>query len=83
MTHSLNLHVRQTEGILVRVLGLAERRGFSPVTFNAATVGEHMVLSLTVSSGRPADLLVRQLEKLFDVTQVAVVAERLSLEAAR
>lgn len=84
MTHSLNLEVRKTEGILVRVLGLAERRGFSPVNFSADTVGENMTLSLTVCSARPAELLIRQLEKLFDVTRVSVCAERtLALEAAR
>ena len=84
MIHSLDLDVRKTEGILVRVLGLVERRGFSPVTFSADTQGERMSLSLTVRSHRPVELLIRQLEKLFDVDRVALASERaLALEAAR
>ena len=84
MTHSLDLQVRNAEGILVRVLGLVERRGFSPVTFSADTVGDTMLLSLTVRSQRPVELLVRQLEKLFDVTLVALAVERVMvLEGAR
>lgn len=81
MNHSLELEMRHAEGGLVRVLGLVERRGFRPVAVSAASAGDDLLLSLTVFSERPIELLIRQLEKLFDVRRVALASEALRLEA--
>lgn len=82
MTHSLDLECTAVEGVLVRVLGLTERRGYRPVAVNADTGGDTVTLSLTVWSERPIELLVRQLDKLFDVRRVALAASQ-RLEVAR
>lgn len=81
MNHSLEIEMTLVEGALVRVLGLTERRGFRPVTVSAASGDDALLLSLTVFSERPIDLLIRQLEKLFDVRRVALASEALRLEA--
>lgn len=83
MTHSLNLEVSAVEGALVRVLGMTERRGFRPVAFSASSSDDALLLSLTVFSERPIELLIRQLEKLFDVRRVDLASEGLRLEVAR
>ncbi len=68
MTHHLNLEVSRTDGVLNRVLGMAERRGWTPESFNAEPTGEGTFnLALTVRGERPIELLIRQLDKLFDV----------------
>jgi len=82
MTTTLNLKVTAVEGALVRVLGMTERRGFRPVAFSAASHDDALLLSLTVFSERPIELLIRQLEKLFDVRRVDL-APGLRLEVAR
>ena len=71
MTHHLSLEVNRCEGILVRVLGLTERRGWSPVSFSSDP-GPYgtLTLSLTVFGERPIELLIRQLEKLLDVLYI-------------
>ena len=70
----LNIEVNKVEGVLVRVLGLVSRRGFSVTSFSAKTTGNFMDLSLEVDSERPVSLLICQLEKLFDVISVSQVS---------
>jgi len=75
MNHKLNLDVRQAEGALLRVLGTAERRGYSPVALDAGpgpAAGEFSV-TLTVCSDRDPGLLARQLANLQDVRRVEVL----------
>ena len=84
MTHALSLDCRDAEGLLVRVLGLAERRGYRPVAVSARAHGERLRLDLTVESQRPAAQLVRHLEKLLDVRHIELYAQpALALGAAR
>lgn len=71
MTQNLDLEVGRAAGALVRVLGLAERRGYPPVSVSAHPMGPRaMRVRLTVESDRPVDQLVRQLDKLYDVMRV-------------
>ena len=81
-THDLTITLDRVEGALVRVLGLAERRGYPPLAISAQPDGEHTRLSLTVQSARPIHLLLRRLEALFDVHHVALAAPALR-EVAR
>ncbi|MEO1269528.1 MAG: acetolactate synthase small subunit [Myxococcota bacterium] len=69
-THTLTLAVRPSHGALVRVLGLAERRGYPPHGVHARMDPEEqrMFIELHVPiDNRPLEQLVRQLNKLPDV----------------
>ncbi|MFT6160463.1 MAG: acetolactate synthase II small subunit [Myxococcota bacterium] len=77
MTADLSIAITRTEGALVRVLGLAERRGFPPIAVDARPHGDLFLISLTVSATRPIELLARQLSRLFDVQDVAIAAPAL------
>ena len=71
MIDQLTIHLRRAEGALVRLLGLAERRGFSAVSMTAAPMAsDTMLIHLTVRAERPLDNLILQLEKLYDVQHV-------------
>ena len=70
MTHHIYVELNRAEGALIRVLGLAERRGYEPLTVSALPRGATLSLSLSVFSNRPIEQLLRQLEKLFDVQTV-------------
>lgn len=76
MSHSLKVVLTRTEGVLVRVLGVAVRRGYEPVRVLATPVdGNDIVeLEMTVESERSADLLARQLARLYEVRDVEVLS---------
>ena len=75
MTMSLHMNVNLVQGVLVRVLGLVERRGYQPVSVAAERHGTHMTINLTVESSRPVEQLARQLRKLHDVNLLVVEDE--------
>ncbi|WP_453977017.1 ACT domain-containing protein [Brevundimonas sp. Marseille-Q4549] len=72
--YRLDLTLRHAEGALIRVLGVAERRGFRPLSVNGATNagGERWRLHLAVEGDRPAEALRVQLAKLYDCLAVEV-----------
>lgn len=71
MTQNVDLELGRAPGALVRVLGLAERRGYPPVSVSADAIGPRaMRVRLTVESHRPVDQLIHQLDKLYDVMHV-------------
>ena len=74
MRYQLDLILRRAEGALARVLGTAERRGFTPVSVDgdAHADGDRWYLRLAVESDRPAEALQAQLEKLYDCLAVEV-----------
>ncbi len=74
MRYTCDLTLRRTEGVLNRVIGTAERRGFPPVAVDgrAADDGVHWHLKLTVESDRHRDSLKAQLSKLYDCLSVEV-----------
>ncbi len=82
MIADLSIAMTRTEGALVRVLGLAERRGFPPISIDARPDGELFLISLTVRATRPIELLIRQLTRLFDVQDVELLQPAL-LEVAK
>jgi acetolactate synthase regulatory subunit len=70
MNRTIEVSLARAEGAIVRTLGLIERRGFTVTAI--ATRGdansETLVLRLEVASpGRPFDVLMRQILRLFDV----------------
>jgi len=76
MKHTLKLSVNAAEGAILRIIGLVERRGFSLVRIDAASAGDDGQLEMeldVVSPERSIDVLMRQLEKLFDVATVLLL----------
>lgn len=72
--YRLDLTLRRVEGALIRVLGVAERRGFRPLSVNGETNagGERWRLCVAVEGDRPAEALRLQLIKLYDCLAVDV-----------
>jgi acetolactate synthase regulatory subunit len=81
----LQIRVAQTEGSLERILSVTRRRRYELVqmSVNAADDGANFDVELTVRAERPAQSLVRQIEKLEDVTEVAAVDSTPELAGAR
>lgn len=74
MHYQLEVILRQSEGALARVLGTAQRRGYWPLSMQAATDprSTEWRLSMTVESERSAHGLKSQLDKLHDCLAVEV-----------
>jgi acetolactate synthase regulatory subunit len=74
-TFTLQLRVKQSEGALVRVLGVTRRRRFDllHLTANATEDGNFLDIKMTVKADRAEHTLVRQIEKLEDVSRVEIL----------
>jgi acetolactate synthase regulatory subunit len=74
-TFTLQLRVKQSEGALVRVLGVTRRRRFDllQLTANATEDGGFLDVQMTVKADRAEHTLLRQIEKLEDVSQVEIL----------
>lgn len=67
----LNLVITNAEGALVRLLGTIERRGFRIDAVHSEPHAEGQRLRVALgTTARPADVLVRQLQRLVDVREV-------------
>ncbi|MCL7715142.1 ACT domain-containing protein [Stenotrophomonas mori] len=77
MHYRLDLVLKPAEGALVRVIGMVERRGFSPSNIsgnrNPDDAGRWHV-QMDVRGQRPPETLRHQLEKVYDCESVQVVA---------
>lgn len=77
MQYRLDLVLHPAEGALLRVIGMAERRGFAPRAITGAPVAAddgRWHLQLVVDGQRPAETLCRQIEKIYDCVSVQVTA---------
>jgi acetolactate synthase II small subunit len=75
--HELNLLIAAGEGALVRVLGTIERRGFAFAALSTTATPQGLRLAMTLhSDARAAEVLLRQLRRLVDVREVALLAPR-------
>ena len=74
MRYRLDLTLRRAEGVLVRVLGAAERRGFRPLSVDGETRedGDRWHLRMTVEGERSDEVLRQQLDRLHDCLAVEV-----------
>lgn len=74
MRYRLDLVLRPAEGALLRVLGTAERRGFTPlaITGEQPPDGGDWSLQVTVRGARPPESLQRQIEQLYDCISVEI-----------
>ena len=76
MRYRLDLVLKPAEGALTRVIGMAERRGFTPHSINgqnAAGDGGWRV-ELVVDGQRPAETLRLQMLKVYDCVSVEITA---------
>jgi acetolactate synthase regulatory subunit len=70
MSQRLSLRLRPAEGAVLRVLGCIERRGFAIEQIESRHAGGAIALAVAVHGERPVEVLVRQLERLYDVLAV-------------
>ncbi len=63
------------EGALIRVLGTVERRGYSLNSLHVEKTDNRMQVSIQIESERDANILCRQLDRLFDVQSVNLEAQ--------
>jgi acetolactate synthase regulatory subunit len=75
MKTCLKLNVQRSPGAIIRILGLAERRGYEPIQVLLETHQETIEIRITVQSQRPIEILIAQYNKLFGVTTVEVYHE--------
>lgn len=85
MNTQLNIRMRRAEGCLVRLLGVVQRRGYEVVSLTADLDSEARAYDIRLvfspisttaePAGRPPDILVRMIERLYDVDSVEVVEE--------
>ncbi len=76
MKRTIEVRLARAEGAIVRTLGLIERRGFTVTAIATRNDGhsEMLILRLDVASeGRPFDVLIRQILKLFEVRAVQLI----------
>jgi acetolactate synthase regulatory subunit len=71
MKHEMRIELSTADGAMLRTIGLVERRGFflQSCTLHDAQ-GDCRVLDIAVESGRPVEVLKRQIERLHDVQSV-------------
>jgi len=85
MRYRLDLVLKPAEGALVRVIGMAERRGFTPCEISGRPDGSGgpWRLQLVVDGQRPAETLRLQMQKIYDCESVEVTPldETATLEA--
>jgi len=74
MRYRLDLVLRPAEGVLLRVLGTAERRGFTPLAISGEQPpdGGDWTLQVTVRGQRPPENLQRHIEQLHDCVSVEI-----------
>ena len=74
-TLTLQLKLRRSEGALVRVLSVTRRRRFDLLSLKATPSSDagFLDIHMTVQADRSSSFLIRQIEKLVDVSQVEVI----------
>ncbi|MDR6842840.1 ACT domain-containing protein [Pseudoxanthomonas sacheonensis] len=74
MRYRLDLVLKPAEGALTRVIGMAERRGFTPYSINGEPASEdgRWRLQLVVDGQRPAETLRLQMLKVYDCVSVEI-----------
>jgi acetolactate synthase II small subunit len=84
MSRRLQITLAASEGALIRVLGTVERRGYSLHELHVEKAADDcMHVSMQIESERDANVLCRQLERLFDVQSVILEAEPPLVETPR
>jgi len=75
MTATIKLTMTASPGAILRIIGIAERRGYDPVDLSANNTNGIISIMMTVKAERPIQILVAQLTRLFGVNSVEVYHE--------
>ena len=68
--YTFELTAQHRPEVLERVLRVIRLRGFTVTNMDMALVDTQVQLKITVKSDRTLDLLVSQLEKIYDVVEI-------------
>ena len=70
MEHQIELTAQHRPEVLERILRVIRHRGFTVTQMDMQLINDKVRLKFTVKSARTFDLLVSQLEKIYDVVEI-------------
>ncbi|MGP1627323.1 MAG: acetolactate synthase 2 small subunit [Aggregatibacter segnis] len=70
MEHQIELTAQHRPEVLERILRVVRHRGFTVTQMDMQLIEGKVRLKFTVKSDRTLDLLVTQLEKIYDVVEI-------------
>ena len=70
MEHQIDLTAQHRPEVLERILRVIRHRGFTVTQMDMQLIDDKVRLKFTVKSDRTLDLLVSQLEKIYDVMEI-------------
>ena len=70
MEHQIDLTAQHRPEVLERILRVVRHRGFTVTQMDMQLIDGKVRLKFTVKSDRTLDLLVSQLEKIYDVVEI-------------
>ena len=70
MEHQIDLTAQHRPEVLERILRVVRHRGFTVTQMDMQLIDDKVRLKFTVKSDRTLDLLVNQLEKIYDVVEI-------------
>lgn len=70
MEHQIELTAQHRPEVLERILRVIRHRGFTMTQMDMQLIDDKVRLKFTVKSDRTLDLLVNQLEKIYDVVEI-------------
>ena len=70
MEHQIDLTAQHRPEVLERILRVIRHRGVTVTQMNMQLIDDKVRLKFTVKSDRTLDLLVSQLEKIYDVVEI-------------
>ena len=70
MEYQIELTAQHRPEVLERILRVVRHRGFTVTQMDMQLIDDKVRLKFTVKSDRTLDLLVSQLEKIYDVVEI-------------
>ena len=70
MEHQIELTAQHRPEVLERILRVIRHRGFTLTQMDMQLIDDKVRLKFTVKSDRTLELLVSQLEKIYDVVEI-------------
>lgn len=70
MEHQIELTAQHRPEVLERILRVVRHRGFTVTQMDMQLIDDKVRLKFTVKSDRTLELLVSQLEKIYDVVEI-------------
>ena len=70
MEHQIDLTAQHRPEVLERILRVIRHRGFTVTQMDMQLIDDKVRLKFTVKSDRTLDLLVSQLEKIYDMVEI-------------